>query len=71
MFIFNFIVNKGGKEEESNRVLEHRVPTSRRAETPDTRKKANAEMLLNSQAHYVGHEGELWLHWEREALKAR
>ena len=25
MFIFNFIVNKGGKEEESNRVLEHRV----------------------------------------------
>ena len=27
MFIFNFIVNKGGKEEESNRVLEHRDPT--------------------------------------------
>ena len=25
MFIFNFIVNKGGKEEESNRVLEHRA----------------------------------------------
>ena len=24
MFIFNFIVNKGGKEEDSNRVLEHR-----------------------------------------------
>ena len=24
MFIFNFIVNKGGEEEESNRVLEHR-----------------------------------------------